>query len=1391
VQVDDRLAKEATFQRERVVLGFARNLAKELMRRRKAAELVAGQLVVDEPSVLRLEGRRRHSFTDMPLLNRAYDEDIVRLWDFLSTFGGSFLEWGYLEKSIPPLDSLQDAIDAIRGDSEVAISRPEAIALLVRICVALCQPLGASLTKLMFASLIALNPILQRDFGAAFFQEVNANTNKKDDSTGIQLPVNSMTWQEVARVTFLADALSELGYLRTDTSHMLRGYRSGGHPNSQDAKRLRKAEEFPLSVLRQQIDQGYLDLSLKGVDGDRRVCVQVPSCASSFPTDWTFYLHNLKSLPVTIAAAEQSKECLRNAIALLKRSDSIPRQTENIADLERSLAMYGNGCIGKVQSNAEISTLSDAKLLALRVLDRATGESFSSDSIGHSLRQEKLPGHFSLERKGRRGLIRPRIGHMKSVEISDKQYKQLVKEKEEYMAEALRIKEEMERKANPDEDVGSDDDDDDDGDGSQKEGDESSVKAAPQKNQPVSSNEEQNGKKGTAFDSVEEEKKAADESSPDPSANEATKVVNNESLVEKEPSEANKIGKPTPYDDFCGDMPGAPELLRRCLAVLRTLCVSSPAEQFLFPVDPLSYPIYYEALLRPMCLQEVGKRLKSASNCLSVAHGPSQNADEMIRKVEAVVTEFGRDIRLIVKNTSGYPNAGPAVIAAGEELLRIFERLFLDWVLSPEELLPPLDKLDDDRCVDYHESDEQSTVLVCDGCEGKYNMTRLKPPMRSVPKGDWYCPRCVNGYCWGDMDPRVGKRVHRAQKQVQDDKQTPEASVGVITRSMLYYPEDASAASLLYIVRFDDQLEESWSLSQIDEALTAAGDAVKPVRCLEAIAESLGFGFSIDRGLYNDLVPAQLNPVVTEVPAQAWLSSSTFHATISASLSLLLINPEEMTASEWLRLLVLLVTKCSSSEIMQSLASTMENNAAEQQAKKSSERRKVQDVKDILPVVSDEGESSDPETAIAVAHSAGPEVGKSETSASIDVVEATEIEVIAEADDEPVASATVVDFGRSDEAAAQRKAARADALDERKARQKGREDSIAAYCIKNQLRPVVASFEGDAVSHVVDEVLQPKDSGLSLAACRCRGVQCDFCGLSDIALGAPIVRVPSKKEWGDLMPHSSRSRRTFLVADLTGLGGKTQENSSSKFCAVKVAVGGEVVSLKDNDFFEGIDDGGITEFLPRNERGFQDELRFRYEKDLPFVTGSLSAHECCAIAAHDSRKERVVMKHNEREAAREEQEAGVTCGRTLALGKDETGRSYWKFNGDSALFVCLFRNGEDPPSSHVLKSWHKFSLPEEIASIICYLGHDKVVPELKRAFPESALLLPGKVWADLLLKRRFPSVGSRTRPARLAMTENASATKEVDAPQEEADSEEEVSSSTLVESAHLFIWCTD
>lgn len=46
-------------------------------------------------------------------------------------------------------------------------------------------------------------------------------------------------------MTIINDVLTDLGYSRQEAANLVKGYRSGGHPNSKEARRWKKIEESP------------------------------------------------------------------------------------------------------------------------------------------------------------------------------------------------------------------------------------------------------------------------------------------------------------------------------------------------------------------------------------------------------------------------------------------------------------------------------------------------------------------------------------------------------------------------------------------------------------------------------------------------------------------------------------------------------------------------------------------------------------------------------------------------------------------------------------------------------------------------------------------------------------------------------------------------------------------------------------------------------------------------------------------------------------------------------------------------------------------------------------------------------------------------------------------
>ena len=880
MQVEERLYKEVSVQREKVIATMARNLGKEFARRRKAAELVSGQAVLESQNENKESMMLIDSQSDLalPTIAKAYDEEVIRVWDFVSSFGDFLSERGFLPE-IPTLDQMQSFLDCLVGKKVTGVSRQDAVEGLSELAMALCKPLAPSLTRVLFASLIALNPNLQKEFGAAFFNEISSAEPPKDideSKMNVILPVNEFTWLEIARMSFLADALGELGLQRHEVAHILRGYRSAGHPNSKEAVRLRKIEGLSLATLKQEIALGKHVTRFRPQPAPIRL--RTPCRPLCGPDSHWFYLHNVFSVDESDAMAMINN--LKTAIEIISKESKLK-------------SLHGD-LVGILNSLSELERPSDptkADLKLIRKVRRQLGTTFDKNG-GNDLSSKehctKDNGQWPWQAdQNSHGLARQQMGILRALEMTAEDYKKLSSKREEYMEEALRMKEEMEREKAE----GGEEDDDDDDDNSDDEA-------------------------STRGDSVKQGDKMEVDSTGESKG------------ADSDTNTGVKIGKETPYDEFCADVPEAHELIRRCLAVLRTITQTGSAEPFIYPVDPQTNPGYYDMVLRPMCFREAGRLL--------LAKAKTKISES---EAEEAVLDFGRNVRLIAHNCLSYANAGPTVVAAGAEMLKIFERLLFDWVLAPHHVLPPLESLDDDKCVDHHATDEQSTVLLCDGCEGKYNIRRLNPPLKDIPKGDWYCPRCVSGRWWGSLDPRISHRV------ASDKHQT----TGTITRCVFRFVDNSP--SLMYEVRFPSSVPEFWPLKEVDEALAAAGVDVKPIRCLEAVAESPGYGYGVDNFNRMGIIPIPIHPNVADAAARASIYSSVFRETVKSCATLLLTDPADLTATEWIKLLGLLVTKCAASDMIQNVMTKREGEAAESMTPLTEAASKISDIRNIISEV--------------------------------------------------------------------------------------------------------------------------------------------------------------------------------------------------------------------------------------------------------------------------------------------------------------------------------------------------------------------------------------------------------------------------------------------------------
>lgn len=616
VQMDDKLFKEALMARERNLQNFVRGMNKEYNRRRKAAELVVGNKLEHSKFSTSDSASSLVTFrTMLPPLSRHYDEEVVRVWDFLHSFSGAFKESSVLP-SMPSLDTLQDAVNSLKNKSaDGEENRTGAVKLMTAISITLCTVISPSLTRTLSSSIPNIDTIGVDGVSDGPQQEADVSC----------LPVNEWTWREIARMIIIWDILTDIGCSKSEASNIVKGYRSGGHPNSKEAKRWKKIEDSIIFMMYQQLNN---DDSSQYRRRLTTTCMSTPSAPSAVPSDWYFYLHNIKSR--SSCSLPFVKENVEKALSTLRNSASEGKDGF-ISDLEKCLAALKKTGSSKPSSPCAVE-LNKAKQMAIDILHRVDEKQKVSATKLVAADQTKLTQEPE----------RQKMGLLKLFQVSREQYKMSDTAKEEYMAAALRLKEKLEMK-----DIVADDDDDDKSDDEEDGNTNSEEKsskdsAAVQENGDSTSEGKSDGKAesmganghptvGTREAEIPSEaaegfpdgwltRRLPRNNANDPrmdkhwyspklglkfrSKDDAKRFLIKLEDANGDESEAiiafhgKKRGRPpsatpavvTAEYDFCEDIASAPDLIRRCLAVVRTLCGSASASSFIYPVDPQIYP---------------------------------------------------------------------------------------------------------------------------------------------------------------------------------------------------------------------------------------------------------------------------------------------------------------------------------------------------------------------------------------------------------------------------------------------------------------------------------------------------------------------------------------------------------------------------------------------------------------------------------------------------------------------------------------------------------------------------------------------------------------------------------------------------------------------------------
>lgn len=335
-----------------------------------------------------------------------------------------------------------------------------------------------------------------------------------------------------------------------------------------------------------------------------RVSTPCPPSSVPGPEDWRFYLHNIKSKPAT--SLQHMKDNVSKSLTALRLKSSGSTETESyIEDLEKCLSTLERSGNGNHMTPGSLelhkADLHKAKELVIGILDRAREKCFIPPVKSHEAVTQSL---INMSEEP----TRPLIGLHQMYHMSREKFKLLEQEKEKYMVAALKLKEDLERKsaddgANDDEE---DDEDDEDGKDNSREEDSNKMDITESNISASSVNDEQSSESANTNITEEETKSGAEDDADsgihiptesEPAIKPRNKVGRPSKAVAAEVDEA---AEPKVEYDFCEDISIAPDLIRRCLAVIRALCATNSAEPFIYPVDPQLYPGYYENVMQPI-----------------------------------------------------------------------------------------------------------------------------------------------------------------------------------------------------------------------------------------------------------------------------------------------------------------------------------------------------------------------------------------------------------------------------------------------------------------------------------------------------------------------------------------------------------------------------------------------------------------------------------------------------------------------------------------------------------------------------------------------------------------------------------------------------------------------
>ena len=171
--------------------------------------------------------------------------------------------------------------------------------------------------------------------------------------------------------------------------------------------------------------------------------------------------------------------------------------------------------------------------------------------------------------------------------------------------------------------------------------------------------------------------------------------------------------------------------MQRCYEIVKGLMRNTNFVLFNYPIDAASMPHYYASIPHPLCLLDIRNHL---------VDGGYENS----------ISTFYRDTLSIFENAMAFNAENTGINNQAQKCVLIFERLYFEQVITWDTPLQLQDCCH--QCRSPTPCDPNQCV-TCDRCEANFHLMCVNPPLMRPPKTDYLCTLCITQHGLAETHP--------------------------------------------------------------------------------------------------------------------------------------------------------------------------------------------------------------------------------------------------------------------------------------------------------------------------------------------------------------------------------------------------------------------------------------------------------------------------------------------------------------------------------------------------------------------------------------------------------------------------------------------------------------